>query len=108
VRLIALQFAEGLQDTQKEAILSNKETVFIVDVDKKLFKKNLSGEPVVFDYNLNISLSTARSELAGPTSGRIRFFPDGSSTGGHIDLELYGSRAIVTVDWSTGVARVEG
>ena len=108
VRLIALQFAEGLQDTQKEAILSSKEAVFIVDVDKKLFKSNVSGEPVVFDYNLNISLSTARSELAGPTSGRIRFFPDGTSTGGHIGLELYGSRATVTVDWSTGVASVEG
>jgi general secretion pathway protein H len=47
------------------------------------------------------------SELVGEGKGRIRFFPDGSSTGGRIDLELLGDRAAVNVRWSNGLVTVE-
>jgi hypothetical protein len=104
---IALQIARGLQDAQKKAMLSGQESVFTVDLDRRLFKVSSAGEPVVLDSNLNLSLFTARSERTGPRSAHIRFFADGSSTGGRIDLELYGSRATVRVDWSTGLVTVE-
>lgn len=54
-----------------------------------------------------ITLTTIRGEQTGLASGRIRFYPDGSSTGGRIVLTDRGRTAIVTVDWLTGGARVD-
>jgi general secretion pathway protein H len=106
--LVALRIARGLQDTRREAMLLRQERAFTIDVDRRLFKTGAASEPVLLDHDVGLSLYTARSELAGHRSGRIRFFPDGSSTGGRIDLELHGGRAAVKVDWSTGLVTVDG
>jgi hypothetical protein len=106
--LVALRIARGLQHTRREAMLSREERAFTIDVDRRLFKAGSASEPVPLDHDVDLSLYTARSELAGHRSGRIRFFADGSSTGGRIDLELHGGRASVKVDWSTGLVTVEG
>jgi len=49
-----------------------------------------------------LRLVTARKELSGNVSGRLRFFPDGSSTGGRIVLVNDGDRREIEVDWLTG------
>jgi general secretion pathway protein H len=51
---------------------------------------------------LELGLETARSELVDAGSGQIRFFPDGSSTGGRITVMMQEQRAEVVVDWLTG------
>jgi general secretion pathway protein H len=40
-----------------------------------------------------------------PSRGAFLFFPDGSSTGGDIRLELAGREARVCVSWLTGQAQ---
>ena len=67
----------------------------------------LSAVPVPLDPALDIHLVTARSELVGDSEGGIRFYPDGSSTGGRIGLELSGDRAAINVEWSTGAVIME-
>ena len=52
--------------------------------------------------DIALELFTARSELESDTVGRVRFFPDGSSTGGRITLSLAERRYMVDVDWLTG------
>jgi hypothetical protein len=106
--LVALRIARGLQDTRREAMLSRQERAFTIDVERRLFKTGSASGPVLLNHDVGLSLYTARSELAGHRSGRIRFFPDGSSTGGRIDLELHGGRAAVKVDWLTGLVTVDG
>ena len=56
--------------------------------------------------DLEISLFTARSERLGPNSGAIRFFPDGSSTGGRLTLSTERLGMAVDVDWLTGKVRI--
>ncbi|MFN7180804.1 GspH/FimT family pseudopilin [Hyphomonas sp.] len=46
-----------------------------------------------------IETSLVSSASAGPSA--IIFFPDGSSTGGKLTLEILGRRETVTVDWLT-------
>jgi hypothetical protein len=46
--------------------------------------------------------STSRCRI-----GQIRFFPDGSSTGGRIGLSRNDRRAAVAVDWLTGLVSVD-
>ena len=55
---------------------------------------DLPGEPV-------LRATVAEAELDPPLAG-IRFFPDGTSTGGDIAI-VYGERErIATVEWITG------
>lgn len=52
---------------------------------------------------------TAARELRGERGRiRIRFFADGSSTGGTIDLALGGQQARLGIDWLSGAVRLEG
>ena len=61
-----------------------------------------AGSSSSLNAALRLGLDTARSELIDAASGQIRFFPDGSSTGGRITLTMQAQQAQVTVDWLTG------
>lgn len=102
----AARLADGLRATREQAILQQQDRVFAIDVDKRTFI-NPAAESVALDPALDISLLTARSELIGQGTGGIRFFPDGSSTGGRVELELLGDRAAVNIRWATGAVTLE-
>ena len=59
------------------------------------------------DRAIAVTFQTARQEQVSEAIGQIRFFPDGSSTGGRIGLSRDERRAIVAVDWLTGLVSVE-
>ena len=98
----ARQLAAGLRSTRNRAISSQQEMVLSLDLEKRHF--SISGRPrqVALPEDIALKLYTAQSELLDETKGNIRFFPDGSSTGGHITLvgKRFGYR--VNVDWLTG------
>ena len=96
--------AAGLRSARSEAIATNKEVLFIVDVANRHYRVS-SGKVVAMPETLNFALHTAASELADAEAGGIRFFADGSSTGGHIRITAQSDPAApmtVAVDWFTG------
>ena len=106
-RFAALQIARRLDNTRREALLSNQEQTFTIDVESRLLGEISEGDLVELDPALEIHLDTASSEVINERIGRIRFFPDGSSTGGRIQLQHDKGGATVSVDWSTGSVTVE-
>ncbi|NUO73309.1 MAG: type II secretion system protein GspH, partial [Frateuria sp.] len=56
--------------------------------------------------DMRVSITSAREDQANATTGRIRFFPDGSSTGGHIVLQRGARRWQINVAWLTGAVSV--
>ncbi|NKN32657.1 GspH/FimT family pseudopilin [Marichromatium bheemlicum] len=62
--------------------------------------------PVQLPRRLALRLETARGELVGARAGAIRFFPDGSSSGGRIVLSAEGRGYQVGVHWLTGQVRM--
>ena len=103
----ALQIARALEDTRREAMRSKRDQRLIVDVERRIFGMNPGREFVQLDPVLNLRLDIASSEIINKHSGRIRFFPDGSSTGGRIQLQRGSGGATVDVDWSTGTVTVQ-
>lgn len=98
VRLIAA----GLRTTQSLAIAGNREKRFILDVENRLFSIGDDGPSNQLPTSLLLKLRTAESEKVGESIGGIRFFPDGSSTGGTITISSDGLSQILAVDWITG------
>jgi general secretion pathway protein H len=102
VKVAARALADGLRQTRSDALASNRERVFTLDVAARRFRPGQDRPLEPLNRALDLGLDTARSELVDAASGQIRFFPDGSSTGGRITVTLQAQRAEVTVDWLTG------
>ena len=106
VEVAARAVADRLRETRSVALLENREQLFALDVEERLFRTAGMRAPVQMDRDIELTFQTARSELLSESIGQIRFFPDGSSTGGSIGLTLDGRHAEVTVDWLTGLVAV--
>jgi general secretion pathway protein H len=106
VMVAARAVADGLRQTRSQAMLGNREEVFSLDVEQRLFRAGRDQPLKQLDRAIELHLHTAAAELTGSESGQIRFFPDGSSTGGAIDLARGDLHSQVRVDWLTGQVEI--
>ena len=82
----AQEVAAALREARSRAILYNTEVVFSIDIQSHYFQISGDKQPHALPRNVALSLYTAQQELVGDNLGSIRFFPDGSSTGGRVGL----------------------
>lgn len=107
VRAAAIELASALRQTRGAAIVGFHNEAFILDTERGVYIAGSNQIEAVLPEGLELSLYTARSELEDESTGRIRFFPDGSATGGRITLASGGHSYVVSVDWLTGAVEVE-
>jgi general secretion pathway protein H len=94
-----------LRAARSAAIRSNREAEIVLDVTGRRYWGTGAAAPRALPPRIAWSLTSDSGEQAGGT-GRIRFFPDGSSTGGSIGLRDGGANARIAVDWLTGAINV--
>jgi general secretion pathway protein H len=93
--------AEGLRGARGQAIATNRPVVFRVDVAAHLFAVD-DAPPRRLPDSLGLSVTTIAKAVAGRDVAGIVFAPDGSSSGGRVDLTLGVRHARVDVAWLTG------
>jgi general secretion pathway protein H len=98
----ARQLAASLRYTRSQAILARHETELVLDVERRIYRIPDKAREFQLADDLSITLDTARSEVIAEEQGMIRFFPDGSSTGGRITVAKGKQTYIVDVDWLSG------
>ena len=54
--------ADALRRTQSQAVLDNREHLFVIDVESRQFRAGGKAVPVQIDRNFGVDLVTARSE----------------------------------------------
>jgi general secretion pathway protein H len=101
LRTAARTVAATLREARGRAIGENAEAVLTIDLDAHSLQVD-GGPAVLLSPRLGITLVTATREMIDSGAGRIRFYPDGTSTGGRITLALDERRYHVVVDWITG------
>jgi general secretion pathway protein H len=92
----ALRYARGL------AISKHREVAVILDVEDRSYQYSNEQRKHNLSSSLNFRLLTNEGEILDDQSGAIRFFPDGSSTGGQITLQANNSHHEINVNWLTG------
>ncbi len=101
IRNASRDIVAGIRHTRGQAIIQRQQQVFHVDADARSWTA-AGRDAVELPEGLDITIETARSELTGENAGGIRFYPDGASTGGSVEL-LAGERTwTVEVSWLTG------
>jgi general secretion pathway protein H len=98
----AREVAAALREARSRAVLSNTEVIFSLDVKNHYFMISGDKQTHALPLDIKLSLYTAQQELIADTLGNIRFFPDGSSTGGRVGLASARNSYDVTVNWVTG------
>lgn len=107
VRAAASSVADGLRESRGLAIRGNGPVLFSLDVAARRWTIQ-GGRSAELPQELALALETDRRLLQSREAGAIRFFGDGSATGGRIVLSRGGVRATVTIDWLTGRVAVDG
>ena len=100
------QLAAGLRKARGVAVTERREAVLTLDVEGRRF--SVTGDPKIYALprQLELALFTAQSELVREKTGNIRFFPDGTSTGGRVTVSAGESMQEVDVDWLTGRVKI--
>lgn len=107
LRAAAQDAGTALRAVRSAALRSNREQTLVIDPGTRAYW----ADSVVARRTLPAGLAVVATAEAGHDPGgnaivRVRFRPDGTSTGGRIELAGAGRTAIVTVDWLTGATTV--
>jgi general secretion pathway protein H len=105
-RAAAIELASALRRTRGASIVGFHSETFVLDTERGVYRAGPAKTEAALPEGLELSLYTARSELVDENMGRIRFFPDGSATGGRITLTSGAHSYVVAVDWLTGAVEV--
>jgi general secretion pathway protein H len=107
IRAASTDLVAALRYTRGQAIVKNQQAALDLDMQNNTYQA--PGRALVrLPKDMHMTLLTAESEQTGATSGRIRFFADGASTGGHVSIYAGQREWRVNVNWLTGqVTRAE-
>jgi general secretion pathway protein H len=91
----------ALRAARSEAVMSNRSVAFNLDTANRRFWWG-NQPPVTLSGDLSLALLTASNQTVGDAVGRIRFDPDGGSTGGRVAIAANDRTWWVGVDWLSG------
>jgi general secretion pathway protein H len=101
-RAAADEVAQGLRSARVRAIALNRPVTFSLDVKAHSFRVDDSASQPLPPMLQLAALSVVGKARQGRRTSDISFAPDGSSSGGRIELSGHGTRLLVGVDWLTG------
>lgn len=101
LKAAARDLASGLRYTRSKAMISHTQTTLDFDLTQNTY--TLTGQTKVHHIatDIDVTVSTAKEDLHDSIA-KLRFFPDGSSTGGRITLEKNKLSQEININWLTG------
>jgi len=103
----ARQVAGGLKLARDNAIYGRKPAFLLLDLGKREFR--IDGEARIHKLHPDVELKlyTAQDDLVSDTLGKIRFFADGSSSGGRVTVGAGARKYLIDIDWLTGRVTID-
>lgn len=83
-------------------MIKGEDAVFELDTANNVYKITGRKKSYSIPESIELSLFTTTTETLSDNSGRIRFFPDGSATGGRVTLIGKNQTLVIDINWLTG------
>lgn len=99
---VARDIASALRYAHGQALLTHKPVSVMLDLNDNHYRISNRERDYAFDEAIKVSVTVAEDEFAEGEAGTIKFFGDGSSTGGRIVLEWDKQLRRIDVNWITG------
>lgn len=93
--------ATELRYTRARALMTGTPQVFAMNLDKRTWTA-AGDHHGVLPSSLQLGFTAVRAEQTSSRDAAIRFFPDGSATGGRVSVRTKGVGWRVDVRWLTG------
>jgi general secretion pathway protein H len=102
IKAAARDIVSALRYARGRALMDHEETTVNFDLENNSY--TVSHRDKIYDIpeKIDLSLVTAQDELSGQGQGNIRFYADGSSTGGRVTLGLEKAKLEIDINWLTG------
>lgn len=101
----------SLIHTRNMALRSHQDAFFRIDFAQRKYWPEGAFEDNrrvgILPDSVEVEMQTAESETNSGNTAAIRFFPDGSSTGGYISLKRDNQAYKISVNWLTGKVDIE-
>jgi general secretion pathway protein H len=91
----------GLREARARAIATNRPVEFAVDIEHKSFHID-NAPPTRLPPDFGLTLTTTTGEHRSEAEGAILFEPDGSSSGGRIEVATGRKHIKIGIDWLSG------
>ncbi len=101
VRAVAGELAATLRAARGKAIAANRPVAVVFDPAQRGFRVD-GGQARLLPAGMQLAVTTLAGNIQGNRLAGIVFAPDGSSSGGLIDLADGPLRMQIGIDWLTG------
>lgn len=101
IRGASRDLVAALRYTRGQAIVKGRQEVLVLDLDNNSYTAPGKGS-IKLPKDMTLTLTTAETEQTAANAGGIRFFADGSSTGGHVSVFQGQREWRINVAWLTG------
>jgi len=97
----AQEISGALRAARSAALMSNRSVAFTLELAPPGYQW---GNQVrrALPADIKLALMTGQDQVLSENRGRIRFDPDGASTGGRVSIQGGGQLWMVGVDWLSG------
>ncbi|MGR8998833.1 MAG: GspH/FimT family pseudopilin [Gammaproteobacteria bacterium] len=106
VKAAARDIGSALRYARGQALISHHETTVTLDLARNTYTVSDRDKVYSLPEEIDVTVVTAQSELNEGLAS-VRFFPDGSSTGGRITLEWGDVGWQIDINWLTGQIELE-
>jgi len=107
IKAAARDIVSALRYARGQALMTHQETTVALDLGDNSYRVSGRDKRYRIPETIDVTVVTAQTELTGKGAANIRFFADGSSTGGRITLERGQTSWKIDINWLTGQAELE-
>ena len=96
-----------LRHARSVARAEQREVTLMIDVEARKYRVDDQRDLSIQPNATTVEVTAAESERHSENLIGVRFFPDGSATGGLISFSLNKQRHAIEIDWLTGLAEIQ-
>lgn len=108
LKAITRDLASALRYARGQALISHEEVAVAINLAENTYKLSNRDKTYQFSDEIDVTLVIAQDEFKNDEIGYLRFYADGSSSGGRITLEWGGLINKIDVNWLTGKVDIDG
>lgn len=102
LQAVARDITSALRYARGQALMTQKPISVSIDLQNNSYSISNHDKTHAFSADIDVSVVVAEEEYSEGEQSNIRFFGDGSSTGGRITLEWGDQLRRIDVNWITG------
>ncbi len=106
LKALSRDLASALRYARGQALISHNEVSVAINLAENTYKVSNRDKIYHFSDEIEVTLVIAQDEFKNDEIGQLRFYPDGSSSGGRITMEWGNLVNIIDVNWLSGKVEI--